>query len=548
MKGLFKSLAVLLFAICLLGSAFAAGGKQGGDNTSKIAVAGEDGPFAPYAKTLEITVPLAYSPNVFYAEGESIEKNFVTDFYTEKLNIQYKAKWVVDSSQADEKLNAAIASNDLPDMFSATPEVLGRLIKAGQVQPLWDVYDKYASPRLKDIMSYQDGRGFLAGRSGGKVYGLPVSNDFANNIAMLFIRKDWLDKLNLAVPKTVDDLLAVARAFRDKDPGGNGKNNTIAISMDKLFGQDRASINALCNPFNAYSQIWIPDGSGGLKYSSIQPEMKDALQFMQNLYQEGLLDKEFAVKDSSKVAEDIAAGKVGIFPGVFWSSLWPLAGTLDNNPNADWVPCPISLNKDGKRVTQNKIFSYYSVVVRTGFANPEALLKSMNLWAEMFHGQYADYFNGLLSTPKYMPTADNWHGNAKPVFFSHPEKNLALSENFIKAWNAQDINLCVTGEARNRYEIVKAGGSQGWAHKKFLMEAEPVLKQYDGYVYDEFVGAPTETMVLRSANLLKLEQEAFFNIIMGTPISKFDDFVKDWKSQGGDTITSEVSAWYKSVH
>ena len=547
MKGLFKALAVTLFAFCLLGNIYAGGGQQKATTVAPIGVVGQDGPLVPYEKTLEIQVPLAISANLFFIEGEDVENNFVTNFYTEKLNIRYKGKWIVDSSQADEKLNAAIASNDLPDIFSASSEVLGRVIKAGQVQPLWDVYDKYATPRLKEIMSYQDGRGFLAGRSGGKVYALPVSNDYANNIAELWIRKDWLEKLNLAVPKTLDDLLAVARAFRDQDPGGNGKGNTIAIALDKGWGQDRSGINALSNPLNAYSAIWIPDGSGGLKYGSVQPEMKDALQFMQGLYKEGLLDKEFAVKDSAKVTEDIAAGKVGIYPGVFWSSLWPLNLSLDNNPKADWVCCPISLNKDGKKITQNKIFSYYSVAVRTGFPNPEALVKSMNLWAEMFHGQYADYFDGLLSTPKYKPIADIWHGYAMPVFFSHPLKNQFLSDNFIEAWNAQNIDLCTTGEARNRYDLVSAGGTQGWAHKNFLMQGYPVLKQYDGYVYDEFVGPPTDTMVLRTANLKTLEDEAFFSIIMGEPISKFDEFVNNWKSQGGDAITSEVSAWYRSV-
>lgn len=532
-------LAALSFAGCKKS------GPAGG--AAAVAMPANDGPLVPYETTLDVMVPLVIGSNVFYAQGESIEKNFVTDFYKEKLNINYIGKWSVDSSQGDEKLNAAIASNDLPDMFSASFEMLGRLIKAGQVQPIDEVYEKYATQRLKEIASYQDGRGFLAGSSEGKLYAMPVSNDFANNIAMLYIRKDWLEKLNLQVPATLDELVAVARAFRDRDPDGNGQNDTIAIALDKEFGQDRAGINALSNPLNAYSQIWIPDGSGGLKYSSIQPEMKDALAFMQSLYKEGLLDREFAVKDGSKVAEDIAAGKVGIFPGVFWSTLWPLATTIENNPNADYIPVPISLSKNGRKITQNKIFSYFTVVVRAGFEHPEALIKSMNLWAEMFHGQYADQFNDLLSTEKYMAAADNWHGNAKPVFFSHPEKNVYLSDNFIQAWTAQDRSLCKDGEARNRYDIVSAGGSQAWGHKKFLLESEQVLKLYDGYVYDEFVGAPTNTMVMRTATLTKLEYETFLSIIMGEPIGNFDAFVGEWRSQGGDSITKEVSDWYKSV-
>jgi putative aldouronate transport system substrate-binding protein len=545
MKKLLKTTVLLFLVAGIAGQVFAGGRRAEGG--SGVPMPANDGPLVPYDKALEITVPLSIYSNMFFPEGENFERNFVTNFYTEKLNILWKGKWTVDSSQSEEKLNAAVASNDLPDMFSASYELLGRLIKAGQVQAIGDVYEKYATPRLREICNYQDGRGFLAGSSGGKLYALPVANDFADNVAMLFIRKDWLDKLNLSIPTTMDELLTVARAFRDRDPDGNGRNDTIAIALDMAWGQTRAGINSLANPLGAYASIWIPDGTGGLKYSSIQPEMKAALQLMQNLYKEGLLDREFAVKDGGKVAEDIAAGKIGIFPGVFWSSLWPLQSTIDNNPNADWVPCPISVNNQGKRVTQNKIFSYFTVVVRAGFDHPEALIKGMNLWAEMFHGEYADHFNSLLSTPQYMPVADGWHNLGKPVYFMHPEKNIFLSENFIQAWNAQNINLCTTGEARNRYDLVSAGGSQGWAHKKFLMEAEPVLKQYDSFVYDEFVGAPTNTMILRTAYLTKLEDETFFSIIMGDPISKFDSFVNEWRTQGGDIITGEVSNWYRSV-
>lgn len=549
-----KRILALLLAACMTATAAgctaapapsAAGEASTADATS--AAGPEDGPMTPYGETVEISVPLAPGANVFYVEGEGPDNNFVTQFYTEKLNVKYKAKWVVDSAQAAEKLNAAIASNDLPDMFTVSPELAGRLMKANQIQELGGVYEKYASDSLKEICNYQEGRGFLGAMKDGKIYGLPQSNDFANNVAMYFLRKDWLTKLNLSVPKTQEELLAVAKAFRDQDPDGNGQKDTTAIAFDKDFGQDRAGINAFCNPFNAYSGIWIKDGEAKLKYSSIQPEMKEALGFMQTLYSEGLLDKEFAVKDSTKVAEDIAAGKIGIFPGVFWSSLFPLAGSIDNNAEADWVPCPIPVNKDGKRLTQNKIFSYTSFVVSAKFDKPEALVKSMNLWYEMFHGEYSKQFNEALSTEKYKPIADNWHGYAMPGFFSHPEKNVQLSENFIQMWDAQDPSLAKTAEASNRWDIIKAGGSQGWAHKKFLTEAEPILKEYEDFVYDEFVGAPTETMVLRTANLTKLEKEKLIAIIMGEPLDNFDQFVKDWQSQGGDKITEEVNAWYQSV-
>ncbi len=53
----------------------------------------------------------------------------------------------------------------------------------------------------------------------------------------------------------------------------------------------------------------------------------------------------------------------------------------------------------------------------------------------------------------------------------------------------------------------------------------------------------TPTMEGIWPTLSKLEEETFLKIIMGSAgISSFDDFVKDWKAQGGDTITEEVRA------
>ena len=558
-----KVLAVVMVFILMLSFFVGCGGDNdatdvggGGDATVDDAATDDDssdeqerevGPFTPFDDILEISTPFVESPNVYFVEGESWEDNFVSQFYTEMLNIRWVAAWQVDSSQAEERLNTAVAANDLPDMFAASPSLLGRLIQANQVQELGDVYEQFASPRFREIAGFQDGRGFLAGTHEGRLYGMPVSNDFANNVAMVFIRQDWLDILGLDLPTTMDELLEIARAFRDEDPGGNGPGNTVPIANTMHFGQDGASFNTFANPLMAYRGIWIPDGEGGLKYSSIQPEMRDALLLMQSMYAEGLFDIEFAIKDAGIVAQDIAAGRVGIFPGVFWSSLWPLAGSLDNNPDADWTPIPIPVDQDNRTTTQNLIFSYFSVVVRSGFEHPEALIKSMNLWAEMFHGEHADHFNGLLSTERYMPIADNWHAYAQPVFFSHPRKNVYLSANFIDMWEAQDIDLALTGEARNRFDIVSAGGSQGWAHQKFLMEGMPVTMMYDDFIYNEFVGAPTPTMVLRMTTLEQMEDEVFIAIIMGDSIERFDSFVEDWHNQGGNEITEEVNEWYRSV-
>jgi len=55
-------------------------------------------------------------------------------------------------------------------------------------------------------------------------------------------------------------------------------------------------------------------------------------------------------------------------------------------------------------------------------------------------------------------------------------------------------------------------------------------------------------MVEAKARLDKMELETLMTIVTGqAPLSRFEQFVKDWKAQGGDKITEEVNAWYKSL-
>jgi putative aldouronate transport system substrate-binding protein len=538
---------VLLTAIISLTVCGKGERSQSGETTTILP--DNDGPFTPYAETVPITTYYEIVSGVFPPTGETFEDNFITRFYTEKLNVKFKLSWEVDVSESVEKLNAAVASNDLPDMFQANFETLGRLIKAGQVQVLDEVYEKYASPRLREICEYQEGRGFLPGLVNGKRYALPLMGDPAGYTPMMYIRKDWLDKLGLTVPATMDEFLAVARAFRDRDPDGNGINDTIAFALDRDFNWNRTGINSLANPLGAYTRFWIPDGQGGLTYSSIQPEIKELLILMQSMYEEGLLDKEFVVKDANRMAEQVIAGQAGIVPGLFWNVLFPLLMSVDANPEADWIPVPVLKNKQGLRIAQSTIAGTMAFVVRTGFDHPEALIKVMNLWAEMFHGEYADYFNQLVSTEHYINIAGIWNMYCLPAFFQHPDKNLFLSDNVIEAVNAKNIDLCTTGEARRTYEMIMGGGTEGWGQSRVFYEGGTmqILKEYDGFVFNEFLGAPTSTMIMRTATLDKLEDETFFAVITGESINRFDDFVRDWRAQGGDQITREVNEWYRSI-
>jgi len=80
----------------------------------------------------------------------------------------------------------------------------------------------------------------------------------------------------------------------------------------------------------------------------------------------------------------------------------------------------------------------------------------------------------------------------------------------------------------------------GWARFYGYTEPAELLKQPMNRISNEFT-ITTPTMERKWANLKKLEDETFVAIVMGNKdLSAFDQFVADWKAQGGDEITAEI--------
>jgi putative aldouronate transport system substrate-binding protein len=509
------------------------------------AAAPADGPLVPFEKTVTVNIVGQNNPTVIYVNGESMEDNVITRFYKEKLNVETPKKWTVDTTKYKEHIDLSIASNDLADTFDVSSAQLNRLINNGQVADLTEAYEKYASENLRNTMEYMDKIGLQTSTVDGKIYGLPLPNDFADFIAMTYIRQDWLDKLGLKAPTTLAELEAVATAFVKQDPDGNGKADTLGIAMDQTFGFPMDGIGAT---LGAYPKIWLNDESnpGSLKYGSIQPEMKETLAKMQQFYKDGLFDKEFAVKNAEKVAETVAAGKVGIFIGPFWAPLWQLQLNKKNDPNAVWNVYPIPANQDGELLPKAASFVYRWQVVSKDFENPEAIIKMANLWYELWQGEHAAWYHGL-NKAEYKDVQEGLKFYA-PFWFDVPDKNMKLGYVMREALEKDDPSIIKSPEGQKMWDVIKEGSLYGWSQQLITTQSEFVLgEQYKGnYMFDKFNGAPSANMLAKKPILEKLESEMFTKIIMGESLDTFDTFVTEWKRLGGEEITKEVSTWYEA--
>ncbi|MEK4853101.1 extracellular solute-binding protein [Paenibacillus sp. FSL H7-0756] len=564
--GLLKSTSILLLSALLLS---ACSGKLESGNGGKEAAAGNDpkpnaavdeSPLGKYDPPIEVSFVRdlgdVVENNVLgVLKDETIDNNRWTQLYEDQLGIKIKYNWIVKGSQTSDqylqKINVTLASGDLPDVTPVNATQLKQLADSDQIEDMTALYEKYASPFTKKVLSGEGTSVFDAATFDGKLMAIPSLESSIERSMYIWIRTDWLEKLGMQPPKTMADVLAISEAFADKDPDGNGKKDTYGLGITKDLWGGAMGLEGFMAGYNAYPNIWLDDGTGKLVYGSIQPEVKKALQVLQDMAKKGQLDQEFGVKDGGKVSELISAGKIGMEYGEQWNSIWPLQLNRDNDPKAQWQAFPIVSESGDTPKVPLKFSTTRFFAVKKGAAHPEAVIKLFNLHLEKNWGETAEF-------DKYFapPEAESvWQ--LSPVTPYPVTKNVDAFREIDAARKAGDFST-LKGEAKTiqeKLESYASGSTEGfalWGWERIYGEqgSMGIADQYiknDQFIQEKFVGAPTPTMVERKTTLEKQQNEMFVKIILGDPIDKFDQFVKDWKKLGGDQITQEVNEWYAAT-
>lgn len=539
MKKLSAFLALIL-AVCLLA-------------TCCLAEAGME----KYAEPVEVHFVRSTDDTLdtnFFANfpDKTMEDNLWCDLYKDQLNIIVKYDWIVKSGdEYDTKLNTAIAVGDIPEFVNVSTLQLSQLVEADAIMPLEDIYAQYATPFTREILESDGLSPFQAATINGHLYGLPNVDSSLMIADLLWIRTDWLKKLNLEVPQTIEDVIAVAKAFSEADFDGNGEKDTI-IGIAKDLWSQMFSLRGFFNGFESYPGIWVEDANGKLVYGSTLPGTKEALKTLNELYTAGLIDKEFGVKDGGKVAEATTTGKCGLFYGAQWNSIYPLQSCVNQDKDAQWQAFSI-VPASGKVIkAQTDVGTLSWTVVRKDVKHPEAVMKMFNLFIDKNWGPNNE--NGIYYAP--LDSESIW--KLSPVVPTNPHKNDGAFLD-LEQYRKDGDESKVKGEALSILKKLQAfeSGSEegfalwGWERIYGAEGAYGVLIDYFNKKMTQdnmFVGAPTETMVSKMSTLTDLQDEIFIKIIMGEePVDAFDKFVEDFNTLGGAAITDEVNAWYESV-
>ncbi len=542
----------LLFVVCGLlavTSLFAAGKKE----ATAAPAPSAPGPFGRYDPPLAVTTVAVVSDALKFVPGEDISNNMWVKLLKDQLGLTVTYDWTAATQdQYDSKLNVNIAAAKIPDVINVNKNQLARLVQTDLInKDVGAIYEKYSSPELKQFITQEGSYTLDSATFNGKLAAFPDSASSMDWANILWLRQDWLDKLHLKAPTTVDEFNKLVDAFTTQDPDGTGATDYVGIALSKeLYNMGEADFVGFANMFHAYPTIWVKDpASGQLVYGSYQPAMKTALSAAQKLYLAGKFDKEFAVKDNTKEAELISAGKTGIEFGQQWNPLWPLQSSKDNNPKADWTPYPVPSVDSTPATPQEQLGTSDYYVVRKGLANPEVVVKVQNMYAKMLRSPSVDEF-------KYIMYDDAAGVHFQPFFYCPfrawpSDKNLVNYRAVTAAFKSGDASKLIPEQLSIYHTMTayKNGNNSSWGMTTINKENGSYKVIGDYYdkgmlLLNAFYGADTPSMTTQKAALDKLEIETFTKIIMGDSIDNFDSFVKKAMSLGGTEIQKEVNAWY----
>lgn len=506
-------------------------------------------------KVLEVSTVREGDPYLKFDAGETFDNNSVYAAYEKDIGVKITNQWVAaDTNQYKEKLKIAIASNDIPDFMLVDATQLQQLIEADMIMDLTGVYDKVATPETKKFMKMDGGSQMKSATFGGKLMAIPRSSN-PYYAQFLYVRTDWLKKLNLPEPKTMQDVMTIAEAFKTKDPGGTGRAYGIAFNKD-LKEDGVTGLIGFLNGYHAYLDTngdpshWIDDGTGKLVMGYVQPQMKEALKALQDMFKKGLIDPEFAVKDTQKESELIFGNNIGLVYGAEWVPAHLATGAIkDGKEVQEWGVYPIPSVDDKPAKAQIGIGADRYYVVSKKAKNPEAVIKLMNQWIVVDNNQTED--NKVYEYGKDRVEKKNNYWLLNPLRVGSQSND--NGEVLPKAIANKDASLPKTKDQKNRFEramkYVNGDTSMWWEYwisgPKGSVSLVPGMKKNNQFDQTKFFGAPTPTMVEKNAILEKKRDEVFFKIIMNqVSIDEFDKFVADWKKLGGDQITKEVNEWY----
>lgn len=220
-----------------------------------------------------------------------------------RTNVSLKGTISLSNSNEEEAFNLMMSSGNLADIIGyVDASSLEKLGRDGGMIPLNDLIKEHA-PNIQKVLD-EDARFRQTAYSlDGNIYQIPKNQEL-KAAEFWWIRQDWLDKLNLKAPTTVDELHDVLYAFRNEDPNGNGLKDEIPLFDRAGWKQPDEYLYLWDTSLEFYPR------DGKMKYEPLEENFKTGVSNMIKWYQEGLIDPEIFTRGASS-RDTLLGGDLG---------------------------------------------------------------------------------------------------------------------------------------------------------------------------------------------------------------------------------------------
>lgn len=302
-KFVVRATALGLTSVMLLGGCGAPGGKESGSSAA-VDNSGSKGGDVP-------TITVAVQMN---EKGEYSDANYSIRWIEEQMGIKFEFV-ALPNADADTKLNLMLSSGEYPDVicYNLNKQKMVKFGKEGIFIPINDLYEQYGD-NLKKIFEERPQYEKNSYAPDGNIYGFATANEAYHSQAYpkLWYNTEWLDSLGLSEPTTTQELKDVLMAVKNSDYNGNGKADEIPLTGNEEWDcqLEWFLMNSFV-PCDKDSLAYVKDGE--VIFSCDTPEFKEGLAYMNDLFENGLIDPTAFTQKNDQMQQVIRSDEKLVF-------------------------------------------------------------------------------------------------------------------------------------------------------------------------------------------------------------------------------------------
>lgn len=433
--------------------------------------------------------------------------------------VQLDVKWIPEGVYTD-KMNTGLTTNSLPKVTFVKFTDYNLVKNAIRSDAFWEI-----GPYLQEYSNLKKLDPGILDQAAvdGKIYGLYTERPSSRQ--GVIIRQDWLDRLQLLKPQTLDDLYEVMRQFTYNDPDGNGRQDTIGLvdRNDLVYGVFKTLSSYFGTPNN-----WKVE-NGHLIPEFMTDEYMNTMNFMRKLYNEGIMNRDFALTSKEIQRDRFIRGEAGVLIGSMTDVQRLSIEARALNPDADFTLVNRIEGPDGYKVWSIPNYNGLFLFSKKTIPTEQELKQILQFFDRTMDKDVANLMMYGVEGRHYRID------NSKVIL---PEETSQLRVNEVSP--LYSLMIADIGNA-NIMKVAKK--------EQLTYLADQLSEDNESFVVnDPTVSLSSPTFDEKNAELSALIADATYNYILGNIDPEgFSQEIDRWRRNGGDQIMEEYDASLKKL-